>query len=59
MAAGNYSKSQRVLVVTDAKDMEVLPKSPVPIPTNAPTAIPTPSPTAAETPTPTPTGSPI
>lgn len=51
IAAGNYSKAQRKLVVTDAKDMEVLPKSPVPIPTV--TASPTIAPT--ETPTPSPT----
>ena len=59
MAAGNYSKAKRLLVVTDAKDMEVLPKSPVPIPTNSPTPnptpIPTPTPTAPPTPEPTPT----
>lgn len=42
-AAGSYNKSQKVLIVLDAKDMEVLPKSPVPIPTVSPTpaAIPT------------------
>ena len=36
-AAGAYSKSARTLEVADAKDMEVLPKSPVPIPTTPPT----------------------
>jgi len=36
-AAGAYSKSARTLQVADAKDMEVLPKSPVPIPTTPPT----------------------
>src|SRR3989344_7099212 len=35
ITAGNYSKAKRILVVTDAKDTEVLPKSPVPIPTNS------------------------
>lgn len=36
-AAGAYSKSARTLQIADAKDMEVLPKSPVPIPTTPPT----------------------
>lgn len=35
-AAGAYSKSARTLQVADAKDMEVLPKSPIPIPTTPP-----------------------
>lgn len=35
-AAGAYSKSARTLQVADAKDMEVLPKTPVPIPTTPP-----------------------
>lgn len=35
-AAGAYSKSARTLQIADAKDMEVLPKSPVPIPTTPP-----------------------
>lgn len=43
LAAGNYNKSQKVLIVSDAKDLEVLPKSPVPIPTNSPSPLPTPS----------------
>ena len=43
LVAGSYSKSQRVLVISDAKDMEVLPESPVPVPTNAPTPSPNPS----------------
>lgn len=43
LAAGSYNKSQKVLIVSDAKDMEVLPKSPLPIPTISPTptALPT------------------
>lgn len=49
-AAGSYSKSTRTLVVADAKDMEILPKSPVPIPTMEP------APTPEATPSTTPTG---
>lgn len=45
-AAGSYNKSTRTLIVTDAKDMEVLPKNPVPVPTVTPTPAPTSSPTA-------------
>jgi len=37
LVVGSYSKTSRVLVVKDAKDMEVLPKSPVPLPTLPPT----------------------
>lgn len=37
LAAGSYNKSQRLLNVTDAKNMEVLPKSPVAVPTTTPT----------------------
>lgn len=57
-ATGNYSKSTRTLVVADAKDMEILPKSPVPIPTLEPTSTPTstPSPTPEATSSATPTG---
>lgn len=60
LAAGNYSKAQRVLVVADAKDLEVLPKSPVPIPTLSPTptATPTSTPVPTESPSPTPKISP-
>ncbi len=35
-AAGAYNKSARTLQVADAKDMEILPKTPVPIPTTPP-----------------------
>lgn len=50
-AAGKYNKSTRVLVVSDAADMEVLPKKAVSIPTLIPTPTPvlTPSPTPAST----------
>lgn len=43
MAVGSYNKSTRILVVSDATDLEVLPQAPVPIPTLKST--PTPSPT--------------
>lgn len=50
-AAGKYNKSARVLVVSDASDMEILPKNPVPIPTliPTPTSVPTPTPTQEAT----------
>ncbi len=37
---GNYNKSARILIVTDTKNMEVLPKSPLPAPTVEPTSSP-------------------
>lgn len=39
MAVGNYNKGTRILVVSDATDLEVLPANPVPIPTSMPTEI--------------------
>ncbi len=39
-AAGNYNKSTRILVVVDTKSLEVLPKSPIPVPTLTPTPTP-------------------
>ena len=45
LAVGQYNKTQRLLEVDDAKDMEILPKKPSPIPT----AIPTPTPTPTDT----------
>lgn len=57
MAVGEYNKEQKLLKVSDAKDLEILPKTPIPIPTVEPTIQPTPSPTVipntSETPTPT------
>lgn len=44
LAIGTYNKQTRTLVVSDAKDLEVLPKSPVPIPTIEPTLTPSPTP---------------
>jgi len=49
MVIGKYSKYLRVIQVFDAKDMEVLPNSPVPVPTNSPTPKPTPTPTEKPT----------
>ena len=49
LAAGPYNKSERVLKVTDAKNMEVLPKTPVAVPTNSPTPSPTLEPTITPT----------
>ena len=37
LAVGKYNKNQKILEVTDAKTLEVLPKSPVSIPTASPT----------------------
>lgn len=51
LVVGSYNKSGRLFIVADAKNMEVLPKSPLPIPTNSP---PTPDPTLVATPTATP-----
>lgn len=48
MAVGEYNKEQKLLKVFDAKDLEILPKTPVPIPTFEPTT--TPSATPAATP---------
>jgi len=49
LAAGLYNKAERILKVSDAKNMEVLPKTPVAVPTNTPT----PSPTLQPSPLPT------
>jgi len=57
-AAGKYNKSTRTLVVSDARNTELLPKSPNPIPTVEPTLTPSLSPTATSEPTPVPTETP-
>lgn len=58
-AVGKYNKTTRTLVVAEATDMEILPKSPVPIPTLPPTPTPSPTPeitpSSTETPSSTPT----
>ena len=46
MAVGEYNKEQKLLKVFDAKDLEILPKTPVPIPTFEPTSTPSATPTA-------------
>jgi len=56
LAIGKYNKSLKVLVVSDAKSLEVLPKSPVSIPTIVPS--PSPTPTSEPTMSPTPEASP-
>jgi hypothetical protein len=49
-AIGNYNKSLRTLRVTDYKDLEILSKTPIPLPTITPT--PSPIPSNSQTPTP-------
>ncbi len=41
LAIGSYNKSQKILEVTDAKSLEVLPKNQITIPTSEPTMSPT------------------
>lgn len=47
LATGNYNQKQKLLIVSDVQDLEVLSTTPIPIPTNSP------SPRATETPLPT------
>lgn len=49
-AIGEYNKNERLLKVADIKDLEVLPKTPVPIPTLEATPMPTAEPTTGATP---------
>lgn len=58
LAIGNYNKNQKILKVTDAKTLEVLPKTQVIIPTSLPTTTPTSSPSVEPTSSPTPEVSP-
>lgn len=53
MAVGEYNKSIKLLKVSDIKDLEVLPNTPVPIPTTNSTAEPTTISNTSATPTPT------
>lgn len=53
-AAGKYNKATRTLVVSDAKDTEILSKTPVPLPTSSATPTPTSTPTSSPTETATP-----
>ncbi len=52
LAAGSYNKSIKLLKVTDAKDMEVLPKKAIPVPTSTPEPTATPEVTTEPTSTP-------
>jgi len=54
-ATGKYNKTSRILIIADAKDTEVLSKTPLPLPTYSPTPTPSASPTSTPTETPTPT----
>ncbi|MCX6705966.1 MAG: hypothetical protein NTV24_02565 [Candidatus Woesebacteria bacterium] len=56
LAIGNYNKNRKILEVTDAKTLEVLPKTQVSIPTTTPT--PSAEPTASPTPEASPSASP-
>lgn len=47
LATGNYSQRQKILIIQDVQDLEILSTSPIPISTS------TPSPKPTETPTPT------
>lgn len=49
-AAGKFHKTTRVLIVADAKDLEVLPKTPISIPTTSPTLTPSETPTPESSP---------
>ena len=53
MAVGEYNKSTKLLLVSDVKDLEVLPNTPVPIPTIEPIPTPTATPDTSQTPVPT------
>lgn len=53
MAVGEYNKATKVLRVSDVKDLEVLPNTPVPIPTTNPTVEPTTTSNTSATPIPT------
>ena len=48
-AVGEYNKTARLLKVTDIKDLEILPQTPIPIPTVTPTLSPTLTPTIEPT----------
>lgn len=58
LAIGNYNKNLKILEVTDAKTLEVLPKTQVIIPTSVPTSTPISSPSPEPTTSPTPEASP-
>jgi len=58
LVIGSYNKQTRTMVVSDARDMEILPKSPIPLPTNTPTPSPIPTPEPTSIPIPIETSSP-
>ncbi len=57
-AAGKYNKSTRILVVTDTKNLEILPKTPIPLPTLTPISSPSLTPSATPESTLTPSATP-
>ena len=57
-AVGQYNKKQRLLKVISASDLEVFPKSPIPIPTIFPTPTPSPTPSPSPSASSQPSGSP-
>ena len=64
LATGSYNAKQKLLIVSDVQDLEVLPTTPVPIPTASatptlqPTVAPTQTPTSTLAPTEVPTNTP-
>lgn len=56
LVIGSYNKSERLFIVSDTKNLEILPKNPEPLPTTTatPEPSPTPMPTASTSPTPSP-----
>lgn len=58
LAIGNYNKSQKILEVTDAKTLEVLPKTQISIPITTPTPTSSAEPTATPTPEASPSSTP-
>lgn len=51
LATGNYSQKQKLLIIQDVQDLEVLSTTPLPIPTSTPTPRPTDSPIPTAVPT--------
>lgn len=60
LVTGNYNQKQKNLIISDVQDLEILPTTPVPIPTQtpAPTSTPTQNPTSTVEPTVSPTVNP-
>lgn len=53
LATGNYSQKQKLLIIQDVQDLEVLSTTPIPIPTSTSTIAPTQTPSPVPTPMPT------